>query len=78
MVNHPNRSRRRYELTVRVAGRHDEISWETPHAQTAHKWFDFTVQHGKTIDTGSPVVFCRLERDGKLVKSAIIGQGSIA
>ena len=57
-----------YTLTVLSEGR--AISWTTRHAQTAHKWFRFTVEHKRTIDTGAPVTLVSLSRNGTEIKAA--------
>jgi len=63
-------ARHHYKLTVLAHGR--AISWETPYPQTAHKWFRFTVEHGRTIDTGEAVSLVALQRNGVEIKAAAI------
>lgn len=61
----------KYELSVLTC--HEErISWSTDYPGTAHKWFNFTVKHGRTIDSGSPVTLISLTRNGAEIKSATI------
>lgn len=60
-----------YTLVCDSEGR--EISWTTAHAATAHKWYAFTCEHARAIDTGAPVFSVALWKDGKVIKSAELG-----
>lgn len=71
MVNHPNRSKRRYLLRVELANGLNPIEWETTHPGTARKWFDKAVDTKAPIDGGAGrVTKVQLFRDGGLVKEA--------
>jgi hypothetical protein len=61
----------RYELSVLAHGR--RIAWETDSPQTAYKWFRFTVETGRTIDSGEQVTLVALTCNGAEIKSAAIG-----
>ena len=65
-----------YTLTVLAHGR--EISWSTPYSKTAHKWFRFTKNTGRTIDSGEPVTLISLRRNGIEIKATMVSDAYAA
>lgn len=75
MTNHPNRRKHNYRVAAKMVGR-DPIVWETPHAQTAYRWYDEMLRTRCPCDGGSGrVMGVTLYRDEQLVRETMIGQG---